>query len=128
MKERATIVCRRRDKILLVTRERSRWSLPGGTIRRSESPLEAAKRELEEETTLLVEGLTYLFEFGGFSKRHHVYLVDLPHGAAPEAANEILRCRWFRPEQVSTLMTSVPTRGIVELMLRHKRARLGAPE
>lgn len=125
MKERATIVCRRREKILLVTRERSRWSLPGGTIRRSESPLEAARRELEEETTLAVDGFTYLFAFGGFSKRHHVYLVDLPHGVVPEAANEILRCRWFRPEQISTLMTSVPTRGIVELMLRHEAALLG---
>jgi 8-oxo-dGTP diphosphatase len=126
MKERATIVCRRRDKILLVTRERSRWSLPGGTIRRSESPLEAAKRELEEETTLVVDGFDYLFEFGGLSKRHHVYLVDLPRGVVPEAANEILRCRWFRPEQVSTLITSVPTRGIVELLIRHHEALIGA--
>lgn len=117
MKERATIICRRRGKILLVTRERSRWSLPGGTIRRSESPLEAAKRELAEETTLVVDSLEYRFQFGGLSKRHHVYSIDLPKGAMPMAANEISRCRWFRPERVSALIVSVPTRGIVELML-----------
>ena len=52
MKDRATVLCMRDDRILLVARERSRWALPGGRIRRSEAPHEAALRELEEETTL----------------------------------------------------------------------------
>jgi 8-oxo-dGTP diphosphatase len=120
MKERATIVCRRRDKILLVTRGRSHWALPGGTIQRAESSLEAARRELEEETALAVERFAYLFQFGGLCKRHHVFFVDLPDEAAPEPRNEILRCRWFRPKQISTLMTSVPTRQITELIFRHE--------
>ncbi|WP_429563501.1 NUDIX hydrolase [Paraburkholderia sp. MM6662-R1] len=119
MKERATIVCRQQDRILLVTRGMSRWSLPGGTIRRSKSPLEAANRELVEETALDVDGLTYLFQFGGLTKRHHVFFVDLPGDAEPQASNEIARCHWFRPKQVSSLITSVPARGIVELIFRH---------
>ncbi|WP_429492035.1 NUDIX hydrolase [Paraburkholderia sp. RAU6.4a] len=119
VKDRATIVCRQQDHILLVTRGMSRWSLPGGTIRRTESPMEAAKRELVEETALDVDGLTYLFEFGGLTKRHHVFFVDLPEDAEPQASNEIARCHWFRPKRVSSLITSVPTRGIVELIFRH---------
>lgn len=120
MKDRATIICIRKDKILLVARARSRWSLPGGTIKRDESPLEAARRELEEETALLATDLAYLFHFGGFSKRHYVFLSRPGADALPEPCNEILQCRWFSAAKIGTLSTSVPTRGIVELFLRDK--------
>ena len=53
MKERATILCIRDNRILLVARQRSRWALPGGKLRRDEAPHEAALRELEEETMLV---------------------------------------------------------------------------
>ncbi|MFM0645022.1 NUDIX domain-containing protein [Paraburkholderia bryophila] len=127
MKERATIVCRQHDKILLVTRGRSRWSLPGGTIRRSESPIEAARRELVEETAVAVDGFTFLFEFGGLTKRHHVFLVDLSQDVTATASNEISRCRWIRPKQVSNVITSVPTREIVRLLISHKNVTITLP-
>ncbi|MCP3724000.1 NUDIX domain-containing protein [Paraburkholderia sp. CNPSo 3272] len=119
MKERATVVCWQRGRILLVERGRSRWSLPGGTIRRAESPADAAARELNEETTLEGCELTYLFQFGGLNKRHHVFFSVLGDDARPAPSNEILRCRWFRPRKVSTLITSVPTREIVSLLFGH---------
>lgn len=124
MKERATILCWRRGRILLVERGRSRWSLPGGTVRRDESPVDAARRELSEETTLAGHDLGYLFQFGGFNKQHHVFFAILPDDARPEPANEILRCRWFRPRKVSTLVTSVPTREIVRLIFRHENVTI----
>jgi len=117
-------VCRQHDRILLVTRGRSRWSLPGGTIRRSESPLEAARWELAEETALDVDGFNYLFHFGGLSKRHHVFLVDVSADIEPIASNEISRCHWFPPKQVSSLITSVPTRQIVELIFSHENVTI----
>lgn len=61
MKERATIVCRRGDQVLLVARDRSRWALPGGTIKRLESPLDAARRELAEETAIEALELHFMF-------------------------------------------------------------------
>jgi 8-oxo-dGTP diphosphatase len=120
MKDRATIICIREGQILLVARARSRWSLPGGSIKRSESPLDAARRELEEETSLVGVEFTYLFQFGGFSKRHLVFFVDIPRDASPEPRNEISRCRWFSPTKISTLVTSVPTREIVDLLFTHE--------
>jgi len=120
MKARATIICSRDGKILLVARTRSRWSLPGGTIKPSESPLDAARRELEEETSLTGAELTYLFQFGGLSKRHLVFFVDLPEDASPEPRNEISKCRWFSPIKISALITSIPTREIVDLFRAHE--------
>lgn len=125
MKDRATILCIRKDKILLVARARSRWSLPGGTIKRAESPQQAARRELEEETTLEATDLAYLFQFGGFSKRHHVFVSHPGEDALPEPRNEILQCRWFSVAKIATLSTSVPTRGIVELFLRGRARQEG---
>ena len=120
MKDRSTIVCVRDGKVLLVARARSRWSLPGGTIKRSESPLDAALRELEEETSLAGVELTYLFQFGGLSKHHHVFRADIRQGASAEARSEISRCRWFNPGKISTLVTSIPTREIVQLFCTHE--------
>jgi 8-oxo-dGTP diphosphatase len=127
MKERATVICRQGNKILLVTRGRSRWSLPGGTIRRSETPVEAARRELIEETALAVDRFTFLFEFGGLAKRHHVFVVDLPEDCTPLANSEIARCRWISPKRVANLVTSVPTREIVLLLISHKNDTIAVP-
>ncbi|CAG9252268.1 hypothetical protein PUN4_180143 [Paraburkholderia unamae] len=120
MKERATVVCWQRGRVLLVERERARWSLPGGTIQRDESPVEAARREHSEETTLEGHELGYLFQFGGLNKRHHVFFKLLPEAARPVPGNEIQKCRWFRPGKVATLTTSVPTREIINLLFSHE--------
>ena len=118
MKERATVLCVRDNRILLVARLRSRWALPGGRIRRAETPHEAALRELEEETTLTATELAYLFQFSGFNTLHHVFFADVPYHLTAQPSNEIARCKWFAPVKIGTLSTSVPTRGIVELFLR----------
>lgn len=119
MKDRATVLCVRDDRILLVARARSRWALPGGRIRRNEAPHEAALRELAEETTLVADELTYLFQFNGFSTQHQVFFAEVGLHQVALPSNEIARCRWFAPRKIATLSASVPTRGIVELFFRH---------
>lgn len=74
MKNRATVLCVRDGKILLVARERARWALPGGRIKRTEPTEAAASRELEEETGLSVSQMSYYFQFQGFSTLHHVFV------------------------------------------------------
>ncbi|MFL9861372.1 NUDIX domain-containing protein [Paraburkholderia madseniana] len=121
MKDRATVVCVRDNRILLVARERSRWALPGGRICRDETPNEAALRELSEETTLAPIELTYLFQFTGFNTLHHVFFADVAHHARVQPSNEIAKCRWFVPVKIATLSASIPTREIVELFFRYIR-------
>lgn len=117
MKNRATVLCIRDNRILLVARARARWALPGGRIRRDETPANAARRELEEETGLAATDVIYLFQFGGLSTHHHVFLAEVPVHVEPEPMNEIARCRWFAHTKIATLSASVPTRGIVNLVV-----------
>lgn len=61
LRDRATAVVRR-DGLLLLVRDRGfrRFSLPGGGLRRGESPEAAVVRELEEETGLHATSVTPL--------------------------------------------------------------------
>lgn len=127
MKNRATILCSKDGRILLVTRGRGRWTLPGGTIKRKELALQAAQREIYEETTIFTSGsagsMSYLFAFGGLNKLHHVFVFDLPACAVPRPANEIVRCCWIQPSRIAAVTTSVPTREIVNLFYTQLRKR-----
>lgn len=85
MKDRATVLCIRDGRVLLVARARSRWALPGGRIRRDEAPVDTARRELEEETGLVAMELTYLFQFGGLGTLHNVFLAGVPADAVAQS-------------------------------------------
>jgi len=60
----AFAIIRRRDQVLLVkSRFKHKWSLPGGSIEPGETPWEAAVREVGEETGLEADllGLTGIY-------------------------------------------------------------------
>ncbi|MFP3504201.1 NUDIX hydrolase [Burkholderia sp. SIMBA_062] len=120
IKERATIVCYREQQVLLVARATSRWALPGGTIKRGETPLEAAHRELREETGITGQDLVYSMQFTGLAKVHHVFFAEVGPDQTPQASNEIQKCKWFRIDSVDGVRASIPTKRIVELVYRHE--------
>ncbi|WP_175950689.1 NUDIX hydrolase [Burkholderia sp. BCC0405] len=120
VKERATIVCHRGEQVLLVARAASRWALPGGTIKRGETPLEAAHRELREETGMTGQPLVYSMQFTGLAKIHHVFFAEVGPDHTPQANNEIAKCKWFPIDSVDGLRTSIPTKRIVELVYQHE--------
>ncbi|RKU04433.1 NUDIX hydrolase [Burkholderia sp. Nafp2/4-1b] len=120
VRERATVVCYREQQVLLVARASSRWALPGGTIKRGETPFEAAHRELEEETGIVGQDLVYSMQFTGLAKVHHVFFAEVGPDQTPQASNEIEKCKWFRIDSVDTLRASIPTKRIVELVYRHE--------
>ncbi|WP_074169358.1 NUDIX hydrolase [Caballeronia hypogeia] len=115
MRKRATVICRRGNRILLVAR-RSKWALPGGMLKRGEHLSAAALRELKEETRLSGKSAKFLFQHRGRQKHHHVFLCDVPKRAKPRASNEISRCRWVNVADVSRLATNTPTKSIVKAL------------
>ena len=116
MRERATVVCNRNGQFLLVRKAESRWALPGGKIEQGELPADAAARELWEETTLVAQSVTYLFQFGGKDNLHHVFEAKVVNSGASVPQNEISEFRWYDTEELEHLATSVATRGILECL------------
>lgn len=113
-KLRATVVCARGDRVLLVSKDGSRWALPGGRPSKDETFAEAAGRELQEETMLLARGLEFLFQTIGATTVHHVFVANIPKTATPKPGKEIARCQWFTPDDLGEIVVSHTTRHIIE--------------
>ncbi|MFJ5300918.1 NUDIX domain-containing protein [Pseudomonas sp. NPDC088368] len=77
MKERATLICRRGEELLFVRRRQCRWNLPGGKIKRSETPRDAAYRELAEETGVCPTDLFILARYVSGNSMHFIFAVDV---------------------------------------------------
>lgn len=88
------------------------YNLPAGLIEKGESDVEAAKRELKEETGLdVVKVLKILpptFSSVGISNEKTEVIfceVDGKIGGTPEE-NEEIECEWWNKEDISTLIFS----------------------
>jgi 8-oxo-dGTP diphosphatase len=117
MKHRATVLCLRANRILLVARSNGRWALPGGRCKAGEPVSAAAARELLEETRMTDVPLRYIFEFWGIRTRHYVFAAHIPDDVEPIPGNEISRCRWVSVKDINSAWVSVSTRGIVQILL-----------
>ena len=99
------------NRVLLGVRgtdpNRGRWVIPGGKIRPFESFVEAAKREIREETGLEVEieNQIGVFEIIEPPDEHRliVYSWARPVGGALKAADDILDLRFVGREEIETL-------------------------
>lgn len=106
-RDSAFAVIARRSTVLLVrARGRRRWQLPGGLLKRGETPREAAGREVEEETGLvariLVRTGTYLRPDGSFA---FVFTAAVAEDAEPSGSrNEIRQQRWIPSDEALGLL------------------------
>jgi len=74
------VVCFRDDQVLLIRRgtppRLGEWSLPGGRIEPGERAVEAALRELHEETGVRADIRGLVDVVDGLFARHHYVLID----------------------------------------------------
>src|SRR5262249_53014531 len=95
-----------KKRILLVRQfrlpaQKSMWELPAGRLDPGEKPLQAAKRELREETGYTARRWKKLVEYypspGYVSERMSLYLAtDLEEGDAQPMEDERIEKRWFK--------------------------------
>ena len=118
------VVCLRGDSVLLIRRgtppRQGEWSLPGGRIEPGERAVEAALRELREETgveaaiTGLIDVVDGLFPEAG---RHYV-LIDYAArwvSGEPVAGDDALEARFVALDEVDSLIDWSETRRIIRM-------------
>jgi ADP-ribose pyrophosphatase len=87
------------------------WELPAGKLDEGEKPLQAAKRELAEETGYKARTWTKLASFfaspGFVQERMTVYLAtDLTEGEATPMDDERIEARWFKAKEIPEMIES----------------------
>jgi ADP-ribose pyrophosphatase len=103
-----------KKKILLVRQYRlpagqKLWELPAGKIDDGENALQAAKRELAEETGFKAKTwkklATYWASPGFLAEKMNIYLAtDLVAGIATPMEDERIEARWFTSKELDTMI------------------------
>ena len=104
------------DRVLLIRQyrlpaDRYLWVLPAGKLDPGETPLEAAKRELKEETGYAAETWTPMVSYwpspGFCEEKMNLFLAtDLTAGEATPMDDERIEAQWFTPEQIDAMILS----------------------
>jgi 8-oxo-dGTP diphosphatase len=118
------VVCLRGDSVLLIRRgtppRQGEWSLPGGRIEPGERAVDAALRELREETgveaeiTGLIDVVDGLFPEAG---RHYV-LIDYAArwlSGEPVAGDDAADARFVALDEIEALIDWSETRRIIRM-------------
>jgi ADP-ribose pyrophosphatase YjhB (NUDIX family) len=94
------------DALLLVrhTYGRRVWDLPGGTVRRREAPIDAARREMHEELGRRIEHWEELGELFATGDHHkdtlHLFETCLGDRRLDIDLTELAEASWFRRDQL----------------------------
>jgi ADP-ribose pyrophosphatase len=103
-----------KNRVLLVRQyrlpaEKYLWELPAGRLDDGEKPLDAAKRELKEETGYAAKKWTKLASYyaspGFVQERMTIFLAeDLTAGEATPMDDERIETRWFKRKELAEMI------------------------
>lgn len=96
----------KQSRVLLIKRAKNpfegRWAIPGGFVEEGETLAEAARRELKEETGLVVGELEQLYTAGDPGRDPRGWTVSVAYlvrvdakSAKPKAGDDAKRVKWF---------------------------------
>jgi len=117
------LVVRGSQVLLISTRDGTRWQLPKGRLEGSETPAQAAAREVEEETGVLGHVLAPLGTINfvyqrrngrTVDKRIDLFLLGYRSGSENDFdPHEVTEARWFSWPEALTRLTYDNERGVV---------------
>jgi 8-oxo-dGTP diphosphatase len=115
IKRRATVICRDEREILFVRKRNAKWNLPGGRVETGETPLQAAIREMAEETGMTFDQLSYVTQYEEDKVIHFLFEAHRSSDQKARPCNEIDDCRWFKPKDLEKRNV----RGPIKMLLKH---------
>lgn len=108
------VVLNSKGQILVVSQQAVSWSLPKGHVEQGEDKLQAAKREIFEESG--ISDLEYLKDLGNYErskigdpsklKRIYMFLFRTNQEDLKPIDKENPEARWVDVEEVATLLTA----------------------
>lgn len=131
----ASIIIYNDEKILLQQRKDNKcWGYPGGKIENGEIVEEAARRELYEETGLIVNSMMLFGVFSG-PEFHHVYpdgnevdIIDIVftsndfHGELTAQEEEVDDLRWFHYNELPMNLSPPIRIPLLKFIVQHYKS------
>ena len=128
LRAKATIICSRNDKILLVRRKGSKWKFPSGVLAPGEAPIVAAARELWKALTLHCSGLNPVGTVEVGHVLHHIFTTDIPASRCVALGRGIVACKWICWEDLSSSMLKPTAAALLSRDLQELVHHDGCPE
>lgn len=120
------------DRVLLVRRKKEPdaglWGYPGGHVDLGETALDAAARELREETGVIATPVSYLTNLDIITRdnagvvQHHFLLAAVLcsfESGTPLAADDVSDARWIHVDMLDTVACSADVYAIAVLARAH---------
>ena len=117
----------RDDKVLLVKRTnhpgKGLWAIPGGRVKLGETLKEAARREVKEETGVIISPKDPIYVFDLIDRddegriRFHYVIVDLLADylrGVPSPGTDASEARWISSQELKELPVSKTTRELLK--------------